>query len=184
MESSHGSSGSSARLRQGASAAIILFALFGCAYGRLTLLPPGQDNVVTFVEQKYQTVEASYSGNKEKPGALRFDIKDDGVMLTGPGWHPLGSKEEVLEIVQNMQATYRKYKGALGTRGPLFYAIMDKENHVIGYIYSPIDTIAVRPDGKNYEVDAITEIQVRNLESPILNPTTRKSVMGVSSHGE
>jgi hypothetical protein len=152
--------------RNGVVAAVFLFALFGCGYGKLVLLPQGQDNIHTFVEERYATVDASYSGTMEKPGALRFDIKGDGVTLTGSGWQPLGSKEAVLEIVGNMQTTYRKYKGYVGAVGPNLYAIMVKNNQLIGYIYSPLDTIPVRPDGKNYEVDAITEVDVRRAVYP------------------
>jgi hypothetical protein len=180
MESTKDRSGfsSSARLRYSAAGAAFLFALFGCAYGNLVLLPSGQDDIETFVEERYGTVDASYSGTREKPGALRFDIKGDGGALTGSGWQPLGSKDEILEIVRNMQATYRKYKGALGARGPMLYAIMDKENQLIGYVYSPLDNIPVRPDGKNYELDAITEVDVRNLENPIRRRSRSADGMG------
>jgi hypothetical protein len=181
MESTKVRSVSSARLRHSAAAAVFLFALLGCSYGRLVLLPRGQDNIETFVEERYGTVDASYSGTMEKPGALRFDIKDDGGVLTGSGWQPLESKDEILEIVQNMQATYRKYKGALGARGPMLYAIMDKENQLIGYVYSPLDTIPVRTDGENYKLDAITEVDVRNLENPIMRRSRNADGMGGSS---
>jgi hypothetical protein len=170
-----------ARFQNGVTAVISLFTLFGCAYGRVALLPPGQDDIDTFVEERYGTVDASYSGTMEKPGALRFDIKDDGGVLTGSGWQPLGSKDEILEIVRNMQATYRKYKGALGARGPMLYAIMDKENQLIGYVYSPLDTIPVRTDGENYKLDAITEVDVRNLENPIMRRSRNADGMGGSS---
>jgi hypothetical protein len=154
------------RLLHAAGAYILLFALFGCAYGRLVLLPQGEDNIETFVNERYQGLEASYSGTWEKPGALRFDIKGDGIQLTGTGWQPLESKEAILEIVKNMQTTYRKYKGFVGVLGPQLYAIVGKDNQTIGYIYSPIDYIPVRPDGTNYEVDAITEVDVRRMVYP------------------
>ena len=167
MEISNGGSGfKTGGFRHVFAAAVFLFTLFGCAYGKLVLLPQGQDNIETFVEERYATVDASYSGTMEKPGALRFDIKGDGVTLTGSGWQPLGSKDAILGIVRNMQNTYRKYKGFVGVQGPRLYAIMGKENQLIGYIYSPLDTIPVRPDGKNYEVDAITEVDVRRVVYP------------------
>jgi len=178
MEFTHGSLGLTARFRQGAAAVIFLFALFGCAYGRLVLLPPGQDNIDTFVETRYEGLDASYSGTMEKPGALRFDIKGDGIQLTGSGWQPLGSKDAIFQIVRNMQATYRKYKGEVGALGPRLYTIMSEKNQPIGYIYSPLDTIPVRPDGKNYEVDAITEIDVRNHVYPWRESTPRREERG------
>jgi hypothetical protein len=183
MESTKGRSVSSSpvRLRYSSAAAVFVFALLGCAYGRLVLLPTGQDNIEAFVEERYGTVDASYSGTMEKPGALRFDIKGDGGALTGSGWQPLGSKDEIFEIVRNMQATYRKYKGALGARGPMLYAIMDKKNQLIGYVYSPLDNIPVRTDGENYELDAITEVDVRNLENPIRRRSRSADGMGGSS---
>jgi hypothetical protein len=162
------------------AAIIFLLALFGCAYGRLVLLPPEQGNIETFIENSYERVDAAYSGTLEKPGALRFDLQGDGTALTGSGWQPLGNKDEILEIVGNMKATYRKYKGALGARGPRLYSIMGNENQLIGYIYSPLDTIPVRADGKNYKLDAITEVDVRNLEDPITR-RHRKDGMGAFS---
>jgi hypothetical protein len=173
MEFTHCSSGSASRFRQVAATAIFLFALFGCAYGKLVLFPLGQDTIYTFIESRYTELEASYSGIWEKPGALRFDIKGDGIQLTGSGWQPLESKEAILEIVRNMQATYRKYRGEVGSRGPRLYTIMNENEQPIGYIYTPIDVIPVRPDGKNYEVDAITETDVRNYVYPWRQPTPR-----------
>ncbi len=166
METTKERLGYSDRLRHFAATAVVLFALFGCAYGRLVPLPSGQDNIDTFVEKRYETLDASFSGTVEKPGALRFDIKGDGVTLTGSGWQPLDSKDAIFEIVRNMQTTYRKYKGFVGVLGPQLYEITDKENRTIGYIYSPIDTITVRPDGPNYQVDAITEVDVRRMVYP------------------
>jgi hypothetical protein len=60
----------------------------------------------------------------------------------------------------------------------MLYAIMDKENQVIGYVYSPLDTIPVRTNGKNYELDAITEVDVRNLENPIRRRSRSADGMG------
>jgi hypothetical protein len=174
MESNHDSLGSTARLRQGAAVVIFLFALFGCGYGRLVLLPEGQDNIDTFVETRYEGLDASYSGTMEKPGALRFDIKGDGIQLTGSGWQPLGSKDAIFQIVRNMQATYGKYRGEVGARGPRLYTIMNEKNQALGYIYSPIDVIPVRPDGTNYEVDAITETDVRNYVNQLRESTPKR----------
>jgi hypothetical protein len=178
MESNHDSIGSTARLRQGAGVLILLFALFGCAHGRLVLIPQGQDNIDTFVETRYEGLDASYSGTMEKPGALRFDIKGDGIQLTGSGWQPLGSKDAIFQIVRNMQATYSKYRGEVGARGPRLYTIMTEKNQPIGYIYTPIDVIPVRPDGTNYEVDAITETDVRNYVYPWRKSTPREEERG------
>ncbi len=176
METTRDRFGYSARLRHSAAAAVVLFAIFGCAYGRLVPLPPGQDNIETFVEKRYETVDTSYSGIMEKPGTLRFDIKGDGVTLTGSGWQPLGSKDAVFEIVRNMQTTYRKYKGFVGAFGPRLYEIMDKENRTIGYIYSPLDAITVRPDGPDVQVDAITELDVRNTVYPPTRPGAKRGM--------
>jgi hypothetical protein len=179
MASTDSRSGSTARIRDSAAAAIFLFALLGCSYGKLVLFPPAEDNIDTFVAERYQGLEASYSGTREKPGALRFDIKGDGIQLTGSGWQPLGTKDEILEIVRNMQATYRKYGGEVGLRGPRLYTIMNEKNQPIGYMYSPIDVITVRPDGPNYEVDAITETDVRDYAYPWRTPTPGSRVRGM-----
>jgi hypothetical protein len=174
MNSACCNSGSTVRFGKGAAAFILLFALLGCAYGKLVLFPLGPGNIDTFVEDRYPELEASYSGAMEKPGALRFDIKGDGIQLTGSGWQPLESKEAVLQVVRNMQHTYLgKYKGEVGAVGPRLYTIMNVNDQPIGYIYTPIGVIPVRPDGKNYEVDAITETDVRNYAYPWRKPTPR-----------
>lgn len=175
MDTPHvGSAGMTDGWRQHAAVGIFLFALFGCAYGKLVPLYPAEDNIEAFLNERYEALEVSYSGIAEKPGSIRFDIKGDDVVLTGSGWQTLGSRDAVLEIAQNMQATYRKYKGYVGVHGPRLFAIVDHADRAVGYIYSPLDDIPVRPEGPNYRVDAITELDVRNTVYPMTRPDAKR----------
>jgi hypothetical protein len=141
--------------------------IMGCAYGNIVESSVPRSDIHQWIDENYDTFTASYSGTEEKPGAIRFDLKGDGVRLVGEGWYPIEGKKELDEMVTRMVHLYlRKYKGNVGALGPQLYRILDKNGKLIGYFFSAIPRTPVRPDGKNYTMDPVNELDVRNESYP------------------
>jgi len=138
---------------------LVLLQVFGCAYGKIRHSPIEVGKINEFINQHYGNFEIAYSGERDKLGAIRFDLKDDDILLTGKGWQPIEGKDQLDEMLDIMIAKYRYWEGIF--RGPYLYLILDKNNNTIGYFYSPLDRTVVRPDGGNYRLDPITELDIR-----------------------
>jgi hypothetical protein len=137
----------------------------GCGHGKIGSSPIEPVQVDNFIEENHARFHVAYSGEWNSPGSIRFDLKDDKIVLTGDGWHPVEKKSEVLGLVGRMNHVYRRYRGVIGALGPQLFLIQDKNDLTIGYLYTPFDLLSstpVRPDGENYKVDAITELDTRD----------------------
>jgi hypothetical protein len=145
--------------------AIAASLILGCTYGRVNDIGIDHRNVHEFIDENFDALQASFSGIREKPGSIQFDIKNDNVVLLDEDWHPINERRELHELVQRMTSVYyRKYRGPIGTFGPQLYAILDVEGNKIGYLYTAFDlekTTPIRQVGTNYRVDAITELEIR-----------------------
>jgi hypothetical protein len=148
--------------------------LLGCAYGRygrtrIAAVP--QEDIEAFMEREFDTFHVSYSGERERPGAIQMDLKGDSVSLTGEGWHPIADKGALRERVGNMRKVYRRYRGVVGAVGPRLYVIEDSEGNRIGYLFTALSHTPVRPDGDDYSLDPVHELDVRNQAYPRGDPS-------------
>jgi len=145
---------------------LVLSLVLGCTYGKIRNSHVESSKIHEFIDQNYGNCQIAYSGEKDKPGAIRFDLKDDDILLTGEGWHPIENRAQLYEMVENMNSIYRRYRGVVGALGPQLFLILDKNDKTIGYLFSPISNIPVRPDGANYSIDPVSELDVRKQVYP------------------
>jgi hypothetical protein len=142
-------------------ALLFLFTLvLGCAYGRITPSPVTTGNLQEFLDQHEGVLDAAYSGDKDRPGAILFDIKNDGVQLKGDGWHPIKDKEGLHQMVAYVSRAYR-YWGGDWTESARLYSVLNNSGKTIGYLLSPLDTAVVRSANGTYSVDPVTEPEIR-----------------------
>ncbi|RJR22371.1 MAG: hypothetical protein C4582_06785 [Desulfobacteraceae bacterium] len=136
----------------------------GCTYplAQRSQEPPG--GIHGFIETRYEDFVVSYSGNRERPGAILFDIKADKKKLKGIGWHPAATMQEALSMADTMADQYR-YWGT-DAMGPRLSVIMDQERRTIGYIYSPVEEIAVIQSNGDFSIEAITDLEIRKRANP------------------
>jgi hypothetical protein len=140
-------------------------AIVGCAgYGKVIPSPVSPAQAPEFIAQHYKDFHAFYSGPENAPAAIMLDRKDDGVQLTGQGWHPIESKTQLDGMVSAMKANYRFW--GVDAQGPELSMILGKNSETIGYLFSPIRNTPVRPDGANYTVDSVTDVEVREKANP------------------
>ena len=147
-----------------AAGALILAAaclFMGCAYGKIRSSDVERDGIHVFVERNYPNLIAYYSGERERPGAVLMDLKDDDVRLVPGEWRPISGKEEFLELMERMDHVYyRKMRGPAGRSGPRLQRVLDRNDKLIGYFFSPVDHWPVRPRDSGYSVDTVTYLQV------------------------
>ena len=143
---------------------ILVSLIFGCAYAKIRpcAIEPGK--IHKFMDQQYGNVDISYSGDRSIPGAIRFDLRDDDIALTGSGWHSVKNKEQLHGMVDGMLRKY-EYWGT-DARGPRLSVILDRNDKKIGYIFSPVDYTTIRSDGKNYSLSPVTELDIRERARP------------------
>ncbi len=143
---------------------IILSLILGCAYAKIRPGTVDTGRIHEFIDQQYTSSDISYSGDRSIPGAVRFDIKDDDIALTGTGWYPVKSKEHLHEMIDGM---IRKY-GYWGTdaQGPRISVILDRKDNKIGYLFSPVDYTTIRSEGANYELSPVTDLDIRERARP------------------
>ena len=58
-----------------------------------------------------------------------------------------------------------RYKGFEG-QGPQLYRILGTDGMLIGYFFSPVSSTSVWPEGKNYSMEPVTELDVRDRAYP------------------
>jgi hypothetical protein len=133
--------------------------ILGCSYGKISHSNIEIAKIHELINQRYDNFQATYSGARDRPGAIRFDLKDDDIVLKGKGWHPIENKEQLNEMLRYMEARYRFWEGIF--RGPYLFLILDENDKTIGYFYSILDNTPVRPDGKDYSLDPVTELDIR-----------------------
>jgi hypothetical protein len=143
---------------------IILSLILGCAYGKIRPGTVETGRIHEFIDQQYAISDISYSGDRSIPGAIRFDIKDDDIALTGAGWHPVESKEQLHGMVDGMILKYN-YWGT-DAQGPRISVILDRNDKKIGYLFSPMDYTTIRSDGENYSLEPVTELDIRERARP------------------
>jgi hypothetical protein len=90
--------------------------------------------------------------------------KDDDIALTGSGWNPVESKKQLHGMVDVMIRNY-KYWGT-DAQGPRLSVILDRNNKIIGYLFSPVDSTIIRSEGENYSLEPVTELDIRERARP------------------
>ena len=139
--------------------AFILVLLAGCAYGKLRTSDVKLDRIPEFLDENYDRFIVSYSGEEGTPAAIRFDLKDDSVTLTGAGWTPVEDRDALHRMMDSMIARYRFWEGIF--RGPYLLEILSTDGTRIGYYYSILEYTTIRPDGPNYSMDPVTDLEIR-----------------------
>jgi len=139
---------------------VILLDLFACAFPGITRSNIKPGDVMDFVDRNYDNFIISYCGQKGSPTAVRFDLKNDDVTLTGDGWYPVESKEQLNNLIGNFNAKYSRYRDFF--RGPYLFEIQSKEDKVIGYFYCLLVELNIRQDGNNYWMGPVTEADLRD----------------------
>jgi hypothetical protein len=161
-----------------AVAALLLIS--GCGgYGKIRNSDVDRGQERLFVEQHYDSLAAYYSGNRDQPGAIVMDLKEQPPRFSGRKWYPIQTKEELLQLMDVMvQVYYKKMRGNAGTFGPLLQRILDHHDRLIGYFYSPVDHWPVRLSGSTYSVDSVTYSQVREWSMGDIRSPSRKGEGG------
>lgn len=150
--------------------------ILGCAYGKLRDSQIEMGQVHDFIEKNASNLAAYYSGEREKPGAILLDLKGDNIALSPEGWQIISSKDELLAMVDSMIGLYYgKMRGQAGTLGPRLQRVLDRNDNLIGYFFSPMDGVPVRPEGEGYRVDPVTYVDVRTWSMGEYRSPGRKS---------
>lgn len=143
---------------------IILYLIFGCAHAKIRPGTIETGKIHEFIDQEYGNFDISFSGDSSIPAAIRFDIKDDDIALTGNGWHPAETGDQLHGMVDGMIRKY-EYWG-IDAQGPRLSVILDKNDRKIGYLFSPVDFTTIRSDGENYSLEPVTELDIRERARP------------------
>jgi hypothetical protein len=137
----------------------MVLGLLGCAYPTVKQSPVKPDEVLDFAEKNYDHYVITYCGNKDRPTAILFDLKDDDKTFEGKGWYPVDSKSQLGEMIRYMIARYRFYNGVYS--GPYLFEVVASDGTIFGYYYSILDSPVVRREGNRYSVSPISEIDIR-----------------------
>jgi len=140
--------------------AAILLSLFACSFPGIKPSDIKSGDIMEFVDENYDKFIISYCRDNGSPTAIRFDIKNDDVTLTGGGWYPVESKAQLHDIFDNLIGEYRRYGGLI--RGPHLFEIQSGEGRVIGYFYSLLVELNIRQEGDNYWMGPVTEADLRD----------------------
>ena len=143
---------------------ILVSLILGCAYGKIRPGTVETGKIHEFIDQQYGNFDISYSGDSSIPGAIRFDIKNDDIALTGTGWHPVETRNQLHGMVDGMIRKY-EYWGT-DAQGPRLSVILDRNDKKIGYLFSPVDSTTIRSDGENYSLAPVTELDIRERARP------------------
>jgi hypothetical protein len=74
------------------------------------------------------------------------------------------SKKQLHGMVDVMIRNY-KYWGT-DAQGPRLSVILDRNNKIIGYLFSPVDSTIIRSEGENYSLEPVTELDIRERARP------------------
>jgi hypothetical protein len=149
-----------------ATGTILLFGLASCGFGRIA--PASQPELMDSLIKDSDKYHISYSGDKDKPGAVLFDPKQDNITLErGEKWAPIGDKKQLESMVKSMVDEYNgEYPGNDDGEKSTLNAVKDKDGNIIGYIFSPVTSKKVRPAGENsYSIDTVSTIEAENRTS-------------------
>ncbi|MGD2127255.1 MAG: hypothetical protein PVG99_14320 [Desulfobacteraceae bacterium] len=142
-------------IRVMASALTVAMAMIlGCAYPTVRPSVVDSKGIQPFIGNHYGQFDMAYSGDEKRPGAIRFDLKQDGISFTGRGWTPLQSRSRAEEMALYMNRIYA-YMGN-DAQGPRLYEIRDPKGSLLGYYYSPVASTPIRKQGGDYDIDPIT----------------------------
>jgi hypothetical protein len=143
-------------------AVVSLFQLASCGFGRIA--PASQPELMDSLIQDSNKYHISYSGDKDKPGAVLIDPKSDNITLKrGEKWAPIEDKKQLESIIKTMINEYPTEDD--GEKATL-NAVKGKDGNVIGYIFSPVSDSKVRPAGENsYSIDSVSTIDAENRSS-------------------
>ncbi len=145
-------------------AVVSLFQLASCIRGYGQMAPVSQPELMDSLIKDSSKYHISYSGDKDKPGAVLFDPKSDNVNLErGEKWIPIEDKKQLESMVKTM---VNEYTGDDQGEIPTLNAVKDIHGNVIGYIFSPVTSKLVRPAGENsYSIDSVSTIEAENRTS-------------------
>jgi hypothetical protein len=147
-------------------AVVSLFQLASCGFGRIA--PASQPELMDSLIQDSNKYHISYSGDKDKPGAVLIDPKSDNITLKrGEKWTPIEDKKQLESVVKSMIDAYSgEYPGNDDGEKATLNAVKGKDGNVIGYIFSPVSDSKVRPAGENsYSIDSVSTIEAENRTS-------------------
>ena len=145
-------------------AVVSLFQLASCIRGYGQMAPVSQPELMDSLIKDSSKYHISYSGDKDKPGAVLFDPKSDNVNLErGEKWIPIEDKKQLESMVNIMINEYpTEDQGEKSTLN----AVKGKDGNVIGYIFSPVTSKLVRPAGENsYSIDSVSTVDAENRSS-------------------
>lgn len=144
------------------AAGTLLFQLASCGFGRID--PAGQPELMDSLMQDSNKYHISYSGEREKPGAVLFDPKSDNINLErGEKWASIEDKKQLESMIKSMVDEYNgTYPGNENGEKATLNAVKGNDGNVIGYLYSPVPDSKVRPAGDNYKVDSVSTIDAEN----------------------
>jgi hypothetical protein len=143
---------------------ITLSLIFGCAYAKIRPGTLETGRIHEFIDKQYTNADISYSGDRSVPGAIRFDLKNDNIALTGSGWYRVESKNQLHGMVDGMLRKY--YYWGTDAQGPRLSVILDRNDKKIGYLFSPVDNTPIRTDGQNYSLEPVTDPDIRERARP------------------
>jgi hypothetical protein len=145
---------------KGIFATVVLLGLSACAVPGIRQSDIKPNDVMDFVDKNYDNFIISYCGQKGAPTAIRFDLKNDDVTLTGDDWYPVESKAQLHDLFRDLIPVYRGY--SLSYRGPYLFEIDSKEGRVIGYLYCLLVELNIRQEGNNYWMGPVTEADIKD----------------------
>jgi hypothetical protein len=143
---------------------LALLTLVSCRYPSVERSDEAKTGIHAFIDTRYDDFIISFSGYSERPGAILFDLKADGRVLRGMGWHPASGKQEASASALAMDQIYRHW--GRDAMGPVLSVIRDGDGMVLGYIYSPVTDPTVISSNKDLLVESIGESEIQKRANP------------------
>jgi hypothetical protein len=115
----------------------LLIAAYGCAnYGAIK--PAGNEMTIETLVDNWKDYDVSWTGlSLGEPTALMFDLKGDGKKLVGDIWHPVETKQALLDFISWLRANQTYY--------PSVWRIVGPGGQTYGYLYSGWNRTVVKP---------------------------------------
>ena len=115
----------------------VLLAAYGCAnYGAIK--PADNKMSIETLVKNWKDYDVSWTGlSLAEPTALMFDPKGDGKKLVGDIWHPVESKESLLDFISWLKTNQAYY--------PFVWRILGPDGQFYGYLYSGWSRAVVKP---------------------------------------
>jgi hypothetical protein len=118
----------------------VLVAAYGCAnYGAIK--PAHNEMTIEMLLNNWKDFDVSWTGlSLAEPTALMFDPKGNGKKLVGDIWHPVESKQSLIDFVGWLKANQTYY--------PSVWRILGPDGQFYGYLYTGCRLAAVKPVNK------------------------------------